>query len=132
MPYWDQTMAGYKLPVKVVFCSTVLSSRSVWSWMQKLFCGVCFGVLASLEDYEETVKKAKEAWKVWADVPAPKRGEIVRQIGDALRQKIKVLGSLVRCFKKQLKFVAGLGVRCSKLFFLVFNVPLCNTNLNNC
>uniref|UniRef100_A0A8C6YJT9 Aldehyde dehydrogenase 7 family member A1 n=1 Tax=Nothoprocta perdicaria TaxID=30464 RepID=A0A8C6YJT9_NOTPE len=50
---------------------------------------------ASLEDYEETVKKAKEAWKVWADIPAPKRGEIVRQIGDALRQKIKVLGSLV-------------------------------------
>lgn len=29
-------------------------------------------------------------------IPAPKRGEIVRQIGDALRQKIKVLGSLVR------------------------------------
>ncbi|NXC18048.1 AL7A1 dehydrogenase, partial [Corythaeola cristata] len=50
---------------------------------------------ASLEDYEETVKKAKEAWKIWADIPAPKRGEIVRQIGDALRQKIKLLGSLV-------------------------------------
>ncbi|XP_072778359.1 uncharacterized protein [Taeniopygia guttata] len=41
----------------------------------------------NLEDYEETVKKAKDAWKVWADIPAPKRGEIVRQIGDALRQK---------------------------------------------
>ncbi|XP_077200557.1 alpha-aminoadipic semialdehyde dehydrogenase [Paroedura picta] len=50
---------------------------------------------ASLEDYEETVKKAKEAWKAWAEVPAPKRGEIVRQIGDNLRKKIKVLGSLV-------------------------------------
>uniref|UniRef100_A0A672TQD6 Aldehyde dehydrogenase 7 family member A1 n=1 Tax=Strigops habroptila TaxID=2489341 RepID=A0A672TQD6_STRHB len=49
---------------------------------------------ASLEDYEETVKKAKEAWNIWADIPAPKRGEIVRHIGDALRQKIKVLGSL--------------------------------------
>ncbi|XP_048212393.1 alpha-aminoadipic semialdehyde dehydrogenase isoform X2 [Perognathus longimembris pacificus] len=50
---------------------------------------------ASMSDYEETVKKTKEAWKVWADIPAPKRGEIVRQIGDALRQKIHVLGSLV-------------------------------------
>lgn len=50
---------------------------------------------ANLEDYEETVKKAKEAWKIWADIPAPKRGEVVRQIGDALRRKIKVLGSLV-------------------------------------
>uniref|UniRef100_A0A2R9BFW0 aldehyde dehydrogenase (NAD(+)) n=1 Tax=Pan paniscus TaxID=9597 RepID=A0A2R9BFW0_PANPA len=50
---------------------------------------------ASVADYEETVKKAREAWKIWADIPAPKRGEIVRQIGDALREKIQVLGSLV-------------------------------------
>uniref|UniRef100_A0A2K5CZU6 Alpha-aminoadipic semialdehyde dehydrogenase n=1 Tax=Aotus nancymaae TaxID=37293 RepID=A0A2K5CZU6_AOTNA len=50
---------------------------------------------ASVADYEDTVKKAREAWKVWADIPAPKRGEIVRQIGDALREKIQVLGSLV-------------------------------------
>ncbi|XP_040825402.1 alpha-aminoadipic semialdehyde dehydrogenase isoform X3 [Ochotona curzoniae] len=50
---------------------------------------------ASVADYEETVKKAREAWNVWADIPAPKRGEIVRQIGDALREKIKVLGRLV-------------------------------------
>uniref|UniRef100_A0A8D1KSV4 aldehyde dehydrogenase (NAD(+)) n=1 Tax=Sus scrofa TaxID=9823 RepID=A0A8D1KSV4_PIG len=50
---------------------------------------------ASAADYEETVKKAREAWRIWADIPAPKRGEIVRQIGDALREKIQVLGSLV-------------------------------------
>ncbi|XP_004854516.1 alpha-aminoadipic semialdehyde dehydrogenase isoform X2 [Heterocephalus glaber] len=50
---------------------------------------------ASVADYEETVKKAREAWQVWADIPAPKRGEIVRQIGDALREKIGVLGNLV-------------------------------------
>uniref|UniRef100_A0A6J0TGY5 aldehyde dehydrogenase (NAD(+)) n=1 Tax=Pogona vitticeps TaxID=103695 RepID=A0A6J0TGY5_9SAUR len=50
---------------------------------------------ASLEDYAETVKKAKEAWQIWAEIPAPKRGEVVRQIGDALRQKIKVLANLV-------------------------------------
>ncbi|KAM6290057.1 alpha-aminoadipic semialdehyde dehydrogenase isoform 2-T2 [Aegotheles albertisi] len=62
----------------------------------------------SLEDYEETVKKAKEAWKVWADIPAPKRGEIVRQIGDALRQKIKVLGSLVSLEMGKI-FVEGVG-----------------------
>ncbi|XP_068102908.1 alpha-aminoadipic semialdehyde dehydrogenase [Hyperolius riggenbachi] len=49
----------------------------------------------TLEEYNETVLKTKEAWHVWADVPAPKRGEIVRQIGDALRKKIKVLGHLV-------------------------------------
>ncbi|KAG8516697.1 Alpha-aminoadipic semialdehyde dehydrogenase [Galemys pyrenaicus] len=50
---------------------------------------------ASMAEYEETVKKAREAWKIWADIPAPKRGEIVRQIGDALREKIQILGGLV-------------------------------------
>ncbi|XP_061045542.1 alpha-aminoadipic semialdehyde dehydrogenase [Eubalaena glacialis] len=50
---------------------------------------------ASMADYEETVKKTREAWRIWADIPAPKRGEVVRQIGDALREKIQVLGSLV-------------------------------------
>ncbi|KAJ6669660.1 hypothetical protein lerEdw1_000209 [Lerista edwardsae] len=63
---------------------------------------------ANLEDYEETVRKAKEAWKVWAEVPAPKRGEIVRQIGDALRQKIKVLGNLVSLEMGKI-FVEGVG-----------------------
>ncbi|XP_054253328.1 alpha-aminoadipic semialdehyde dehydrogenase isoform X2 [Indicator indicator] len=63
---------------------------------------------ASLEDYEDTIKKAKEAWKIWADIPAPKRGEIVRQIGDALRQKIKVLGSLVSLEMGKI-FVEGVG-----------------------
>lgn len=46
-------------------------------------------------DYEECVKAAQDAWKIWADVPAPKRGEIVRQIGDALRNKLDSLGKLV-------------------------------------
>lgn len=37
----------------------------------------------------------EEAWQIWADMPAPKRGEIVRQIGDALREKLEPLGKLV-------------------------------------
>ena len=37
----------------------------------------------------------QDAWRVWADLPAPKRGEIVRQIGEALREKINPLGRLV-------------------------------------
>ena len=39
----------------------------------------------NMADYESCVEAAEEAWKVWADLPAPKRGEIVRQIGEALR-----------------------------------------------
>uniref|UniRef100_A0AAR2ISE9 Aldehyde dehydrogenase domain-containing protein n=1 Tax=Pygocentrus nattereri TaxID=42514 RepID=A0AAR2ISE9_PYGNA len=63
---------------------------------------------ATMAEYEETVQKAREAWKVWTDIPAPKRGEIVRQIGDALRRKIKVLGSLVSLEMGKI-YVEGVG-----------------------
>lgn len=41
------------------------------------------------------MSNALEAWKIWSDIPAPKRGEIVRQIGCAFRQKLEPLGKLV-------------------------------------
>lgn len=41
------------------------------------------------------MSNAREAWKIWSDIPAPKRGEIVRQIGSAFRQKLEPLGKLV-------------------------------------
>jgi len=50
---------------------------------------------ASEEDYENIVKKSQEAFKYWRTVPAPKRGEIVRQIGDKLREYKEPLGILV-------------------------------------
>lgn len=52
-------------------------------------------VEGSLEDYEEGLKACEEASKIWMQMPAPKRGEIVRQIGDALRAKLQHLGRLV-------------------------------------
>lgn len=50
---------------------------------------------ATVEDYERCVAKMLEAQTSWALTPAPKRGEIVRQIGDALREKIEPLGRLI-------------------------------------
>ena len=50
---------------------------------------------ASEADYGFMVKKAEEAFKYWRKVPAPGRGEIVRQIGNKLREFKKPLGSLV-------------------------------------
>ena len=41
------------------------------------------------------VRKAQEAWKIWREVPAPQRGEIVRQVGMGLREKSELLGKLV-------------------------------------
>ena len=51
--------------------------------------------LASTADYENVVQKAMEAFKVWRKVPAPKRGEVVRQIANALREYKTDLGTLV-------------------------------------
>jgi len=50
---------------------------------------------ASIEDYENVVLKAQNAFKIWKKVPAPKRGEIVRQMGEALRNAKDDLGMLV-------------------------------------
>ena len=50
---------------------------------------------ASKEDYEAVIAQAKEAFKYWRTVPAPKRGEIVRQIGNKLREYKEPLGTLV-------------------------------------
>ncbi|XP_010479993.1 PREDICTED: aldehyde dehydrogenase family 7 member B4-like [Camelina sativa] len=52
-------------------------------------------VEASLEDYEQGLKACEEAAKIWMQVTAPKRGDIVRQIGDALRSKLDYLGRLL-------------------------------------
>ncbi len=45
--------------------------------------------------YEAVMQQAADAYKTWRLVPAPRRGEIVRQIGDALREKKEPLGKLV-------------------------------------
>ncbi len=50
---------------------------------------------ASEEDYENIVIKSQEAFRYWRTVPAPKRGEIVRQIGLKLREYKDPLGKLV-------------------------------------
>lgn len=47
------------------------------------------------EQYEQVVDSAQKAFLVWRDMPAPQRGEIVRQIGDKLREYKEPLGKLV-------------------------------------
>ncbi|MBI1222208.1 MAG: aldehyde dehydrogenase family protein [Bacteroidetes bacterium] len=51
--------------------------------------------LASKDDYETIIKKAQEAFVVWRKIPAPKRGEIIRQYGEKLREYKQELGTLV-------------------------------------
>ena len=50
---------------------------------------------AGPREYERVVKRALEAFEGWRTTPAPKRGEIVRQIGEELRRHKAGLGALV-------------------------------------
>ena len=50
---------------------------------------------ATKEDYERVLQSAEAAFKIWRTFPAPKRGEIVRQIGEQLRKYKEPLGKLV-------------------------------------
>jgi aldehyde dehydrogenase (NAD+) len=63
---------------------------------------------ATKEDYEKVMKAAEEAFKSWRLVPAPKRGEIVRQMGEELRAHKEDLGKLVS-FEMGKSYQEGLG-----------------------
>ena len=51
--------------------------------------------LASEADYDKIVSTSNEAFKEWRNMPAPKRGEIVRLVGQKLREFKEPLGTLV-------------------------------------
>ncbi|MFC2085838.1 aldehyde dehydrogenase family protein [Bacteroidota bacterium] len=51
--------------------------------------------MARKEEYDAIVEKAVAAARVWRAVPAPRRGEIVRLIGESLRKNKDALGRLV-------------------------------------
>ncbi|SDE94936.1 aldehyde dehydrogenase (NAD+) [Dyadobacter soli] len=50
---------------------------------------------AARTDYDRVVETASLAFKTWRSLPAPKRGEIVRQMGVKLRENKEALGTLV-------------------------------------
>ena len=52
-------------------------------------------MLTSPAAYERVAAAATDAFRTWREVPAPKRGEVVRDLGEALRAKKEPLGDLV-------------------------------------
>ncbi len=52
-------------------------------------------IQATAETYEKVAAEAQNAFLKWRHVPAPKRGEVVRDLGEALRQLKEPLGDLV-------------------------------------
>jgi aldehyde dehydrogenase (NAD+) len=72
--------------------------------------GNLIGSITATDDkaYERVVKQAQQAFEQWRQWPAPKRGEIVRQIGEALREKKEALGKLVS-YEMGKSYQEGLG-----------------------
>ncbi len=50
---------------------------------------------ATASDYEQVIAQAQDAFASWRMIPAPQRGDAVREIGNALRRHKDALGSLV-------------------------------------
>jgi aldehyde dehydrogenase (NAD+) len=72
--------------------------------------GNLIGSITATDDkaYERVVKQAQQAFEQWRLWPSPKRGEIVRQIGEALREKKEALGKLVS-YEMGKSYQEGLG-----------------------
>ncbi|MBT1705023.1 L-piperidine-6-carboxylate dehydrogenase [Chryseosolibacter indicus] len=72
--------------------------------------GKLIGAVLSADErsYNEVVQQASQAFKEWRRWPAPKRGEIVRQIGEALRNYKESLGKLVS-YEMGKSYQEGLG-----------------------
>ncbi|MEZ6242187.1 MAG: aldehyde dehydrogenase family protein [Phycisphaerales bacterium] len=51
--------------------------------------------LDTADSYDKTINAGVESFKKWRTVPAPKRGEVVRRIGQAYRENLDALGALV-------------------------------------
>lgn len=49
----------------------------------------------SIEDYQRIVQSSLKSYQIWSNIPSPKRGEILRQIAQQLRNQKENLGKLV-------------------------------------
>ncbi|MDR3665855.1 MAG: aldehyde dehydrogenase family protein, partial [Ignavibacteriaceae bacterium] len=64
--------------------------------------------LASSDDYDKIIQIGQDSFYKWRKIPAPKRGDIVRQIGLKLREYKQPLGTLVS-FEMGKSLQEGLG-----------------------
>lgn len=51
--------------------------------------------ISTKKEVEAAIARSAAAFTVWRDVPAPRRGALVRHLGDVLREKKEALGALV-------------------------------------
>src|ERR1035438_6068217 len=87
---------GLRADTPGVFCGEWLGSGKSLQSLSPNDGRVLATVRTATEaEYERTARRAQEAFRQWQLVPAPKRGEIIRQLGNALREAKSDLGRLV-------------------------------------
>jgi aldehyde dehydrogenase (NAD+) len=88
------------------FASAQAEAHSVYSPTDGQLIGKIQYTTAS--EYETVITAAKSAYLVWRQMPAPKRGEIIRQYGNLLREFKEPLGKLVS-YEMGKSYQEGLG-----------------------
>ena len=82
--------------------------------------------MANKADYERCTANSAEVFKRWRMVPAPKRGDIVREMGNALREHKDDLGALVSLEVGKI-LAEGLGEVQESIDIADFAVGLCTS-----
>jgi len=65
-------------------------------------------IQGTAESYDQTVESARKAFTTWRTMPAPKRGDVIRDLGNALREYKEPLGELVTLENGKIR-TEGLG-----------------------
>src|SRR5215203_4081553 len=87
---------GLKAENAGAFCGEWLGSGKLLKSISPINGQVLASVrMATAQEYERTTARAEAAFQKWQAIPAPKRGELVRQLGNALREAKHDLGRLV-------------------------------------
>lgn len=85
--------ASYNLGIDSKFVADSNETLNVYSPINNSLLGSVY--IANDDNYNQVVSSVSLAFKTWREVPAPKRGELIRQIGDAFRAHKIELGTLV-------------------------------------
>ena len=108
----DQLLNKYELNGSISGCSTgnnwFGSGKKIESFSP--VDGKLIGTIksGSKSDFDEIIKNSKKAFKEFRQIPAPKRGELVRQFGNKLREEKELLGTLVS-YEMGKSYQEGLG-----------------------
>ena len=86
---------GSRIPGTAIGLEWFNSDKLLTSYNPNDSCKIADVEQTTTEQLEIIIKRSKEAFLKLRDLPAPKRGELVRQIGDKLRVHKKDLGLLV-------------------------------------